>query len=85
MTLKKKDRNYGKDPRVYRTREEENAAKKNDPILMMENRIRFDHAATDEQMEMIRKKAEETIEQAVTFAENSPTSNAMRFADRLFA
>lgn len=73
------------DPRVYRTREEENAAKKNDPILMMENRIRFDHAATDGQMEMIRKKAEETIWQAVAFAENSPTSNAMRFADRLFA
>lgn len=73
------------DPRVYRTREEETAAARNDPILMLENRMRMDHVATEDQFAQVRARAVQTIDRAVTFAENSPPAQMRRFTAGLYA
>ena len=73
------------DPRVYRTREEEAQAAKNDPILRLENRLRAEATVTDAMLEQCRTAARETIDACVAFAEASPAADARRFRSRLFA
>lgn len=73
------------DPRVYRTREEENEARKNDPITNLEKLLLSRGEATPEQLEQTKSEAESVINRCVEFAENSPSADAARFKARLFA
>ena len=73
------------DPRVYRTREEEAQAAKNDPIVRLENRLRAEATVTDAMLERCQAAARETIDACVAFAEESPAADARRFRAGLFA
>jgi len=56
------------DPRVYRTREEEAAAQKNDPLLRMERALNL----SDETIAELRGGALAKINEAIKFCEDSP-------------
>lgn len=60
------------DQRIYRTREEEYAAQKGDPLLRMENYLREHEAATDALLSEHRQRMEARIDEAVRFCEASP-------------
>lgn len=72
------------DPRVYRSREEEQEAWRHDPILRMADALR-QRGATDAQLEACRQEAAATIQEAIAFAESSPAPDAIEFATSLFA
>jgi pyruvate dehydrogenase E1 component alpha subunit len=73
------------DPRVYRTREEEAAAWKNDPILRMEQHLKADGALADEALSAHRQAMLANIEEAVRFCEASPLPDPATLRDDLFA
>jgi pyruvate dehydrogenase E1 component alpha subunit len=60
------------DPRVYRTREEEEAWRARDPIKRFEAFLLEHGIATQEELQEIERRAEEAIQKAVEFALNSP-------------
>ena len=73
------------DPRVYRTREEEAEARKNDPILRMENALKQDPLIDDETLAAHRQIAQTRIDEAIRFAEASPLPDPALLANSLFA
>jgi len=73
------------DPRVYRTREEEAEAWKNDPILRLERRLRADGALDDAAVASRRQAMLEHIEAAIRFCETSPLPDPASLRDDLFA
>ena len=73
------------DPRVYRTREEEAEARKNDPILRLENDLKKDPAVNDEVLAVHRQVAQARIEEAIRFAETSPLPDPAGLQNSLFA
>ena len=73
------------DPRVYRTREEEAEARKNDPILRLENELKKDTAVNDDVLAVHRQVAQARIEEAIRFAETSPLPDPASLATSLFA
>ena len=73
------------DPRVYRTREEEAAAWKNDPILRLETRLKADGVLTDDSISATRHAAKAAIDEAVRFAEASPLADPAKLREGLFA
>ena len=73
------------DPRVYRTREEEASARLNDPILRMEIALKKNPATNDEVLAAHRQSAQERIDSAVRFAEDSPLPDPASLAGTLFA
>jgi pyruvate dehydrogenase E1 component alpha subunit len=74
------------DPRVYRTREEESEARKNDPLLRMETALKHGTpAAADAALETCRQAAHARIETAIHFAETSPLPDPAALTDSLFA
>ncbi len=74
------------DPRVYRTREEETEARKNDPLLHMETALkRGDPAVTDATLDACRRTAQTRIDAAIHFAESSPLPDPASLKDALFA
>jgi len=64
------------DQRIYRTREEESAAKKGDPLLRMEDYLREHEAATDTLFSEHQQQMQSRIEDAVRFCETSPVPDA---------
>ena len=60
------------DPRTYRTREEESAALKGDPLLRMENHLRTHEAATDALLSEHQQQIQVLIDEAIRFCEASP-------------
>ena len=60
------------DLRSYRTREEESAAQKRDPILRMETYLRDHEAATEALLCEPRNQAQACIDEAIRFCEASP-------------
>jgi pyruvate dehydrogenase E1 component alpha subunit len=60
------------DQRIYRTREEESAAQKGDPILRMENDLCEREAATDALLSEHRQRMQALIEDSIRFCEASP-------------
>jgi pyruvate dehydrogenase E1 component alpha subunit len=56
----------------YRTREEIDAWRRRDPILLLERRLRAEGALDDAKAEEIEARAGQRVEQAVAFAEASP-------------
>lgn len=73
------------DPRVYRTREEEEAAWENDPILRLESRLKADGALTDATITSLRQDATNVIDAAIRFSEASALPDPASLADTLFA
>ena len=61
------------DKLVYRTREEEKAWLKKEPIQRFKNVLIDANVLTEEEAEEIRKQSQRLVEEAVIFAENSPS------------
>lgn len=60
------------DPRVYRTREEENYWRARDPIKLFREKLLSEHLFADAQLDDIEASVQAEIEDAVQFAINSP-------------
>jgi len=60
------------DPERYRTPEEVEKEKMNDPIERWAKHLRDEKIATDEQLEAMNKEAEDAVAAAVEFAKSSP-------------
>lgn len=73
------------DPRVYRTREEEEEWKKKDPIKRFEKYLEETTDITKEQLEEINKKVQQEIEEAYQFAINSPDPRVEDLAKYVYA
>ncbi len=73
------------DPRIYRTREEESAAWKNDPILHFEQRLKADGALDDAAIAAHRHAMQTRIDVAIRFCEASPLPEPDSLAGTLFA
>jgi len=73
------------DPRVYRTREEEAAAWKNDPILLLEQRLKSEGVLDDAAVAAHRQAAQTHIDEAVRFCETSSLPDPASLRDALFA
>jgi pyruvate dehydrogenase E1 component alpha subunit len=56
----------------YRSKEEIEAARRVDPISLLESRLLEARLLTDEQVQRIHEQAEQTVQAAVRFAEESP-------------
>ena len=69
------------DPAKYRTREEVESYKKQDPIEMVKSTIIKKKYATKEDLEKIEEKIKNTIKEAVKFAEESPFPDASELYD----
>jgi TPP-dependent pyruvate/acetoin dehydrogenase alpha subunit len=61
------------DPRTYRTKEEETQWEINDPIPRLGERLKETGLATDETLAVIEGEVESLIDEAVAFAEESPS------------
>jgi len=61
---------------AYRTKEEVERARRSDPILILETRLREAHLLTDADVRRIREEAEHAVQAAVQFAEDSPAPPA---------
>jgi len=73
------------DPRVYRTREEEEEWRQRDPILILERRLLSEGLATEEELREIEENARQAIERAVKFAlEESPDPHPSELYDGLY-
>ncbi len=64
------------DPQKYRTKEEVNKYKAQDPILFVKDIITENKFATEAQLEKITEKVKATVLEAVKFAEDSPEPEA---------
>ena len=64
------------DPQKYRTKEEVNKYKAQDPILFVKDIITKNKFATEEQFAEITSKIKATVEESVKFAEESPMPEA---------
>ncbi len=73
------------DPRVYRSREEENEAWKDDPVLRLETHLQAKGQISEEDITRARSATRARINAAVSFAENSPLPDPNSLKDALFA
>jgi pyruvate dehydrogenase E1 component alpha subunit len=73
------------DPRVYRSREEENEAWRHDPILRLEETLKAAGTISDDDIKNARLKTKARIEKAISFAENSPLPDPASLKNDLFA
>ncbi len=73
------------DPRVYRTREEEASAWKNDPILLLEQRLKSEGVLDDAAVAAHRQAAQAGIVEAIRFCETSFLPDPASLRDALFA
>ncbi|MEZ5314750.1 MAG: thiamine pyrophosphate-dependent enzyme [Chlamydiales bacterium] len=60
------------DPGLYRTKTDLEAIKKKDPIVFLKNHLKKCDLLTEEEFEILNKKAKDTILESMTYAENSP-------------
>src|SRR5690606_21959567 len=60
------------DPQKYRTKEEVEEYKQKDPIEMLLKTILDNNFATQEEIDAINKRVDDTVAQSVKFAEESP-------------
>jgi pyruvate dehydrogenase E1 component alpha subunit len=60
------------DAMKYRTKEEAEAAKQRDPIMIYERRLREKGLVNDEQVEQMTADAKHAVDEAVKFADASP-------------
>jgi pyruvate dehydrogenase E1 component alpha subunit len=60
------------DPRTYRSKEEEDAWKQHDPILLFKNRLLETWDIEEQELFSIDQEVEDELQEAVSFAEASP-------------
>jgi pyruvate dehydrogenase E1 component alpha subunit len=60
------------DPAKYRTKEEVESYKAQDPIEMVKNTLLEQKMATEEEIEKINERINDIVEDSVKFAEESP-------------
>ena len=63
------------DPRAYRTKAEEKAWHRRDPIIVLRDKLLSESLCTEEQLDQIKDKAASTIETATKFGLDSPWPN----------
>lgn len=73
------------DPAKYRMKEEVEAWKKRDPLVLFEKVLRDKKLLTDESKANIAKEITQEINEAVEFAEQSPYPDASELADHIWA
>jgi pyruvate/2-oxoglutarate/acetoin dehydrogenase E1 component/TPP-dependent pyruvate/acetoin dehydrogenase alpha subunit len=73
------------DPRAYRTKEEEAAWKARDPIPNFAAKLVEEGIATQEEIDAVEAKVEDSIEGATEFALNSPTPLVEGMEDYVYA
>jgi len=73
------------DARVYRSREEEAAAWRNDPILHLVARLKADGTLTEDSAKTLRDAAQARVDEAIRFAESSPLPDPASLREDLFA
>ena len=73
------------DPEAYRSKEEVNRYRKDDPIPLFRNKLLSDGVATQEEFDQIDAEALKQVEQAVEFAEQSPVPDPSTLADFILA
>jgi len=73
------------DPAKYRTKEEVEAWKKRDPLVLFEKVLRDKKLLTDELKDKIAKGITQEINEAVEFAEQSPYPDASELKDHIWA
>jgi TPP-dependent pyruvate/acetoin dehydrogenase alpha subunit len=73
------------DPAKYRMKEEVEAWKKRDPLVLFEKVLRDKKLLTDESKTNIAKEITQEINEAVEFAEQSPYPDASELADHIWA
>jgi pyruvate dehydrogenase E1 component alpha subunit len=73
------------DPQKYRTKEEVEAYKAQDPIENVLNTIKENKFATDKELELIGKKVKEMVDESVKFAEDSPLPDAAELYKDVYA
>ena len=72
------------DPRVYRTREEESAAWKNDPILRLEARLTDEGSLDGEAIAAHREAIRARIDEAIRFCETSALPDPALLGESVF-
>jgi len=72
------------DPCAYRTREEEQEWKARDPITTLEERLKAEGIATEEEITRIEAEAEAAIKTATDFALNSPWPSPSELYDDVY-
>ena len=73
------------DPRVYRTREEENDAWTREPIARFQKKLREEGLLDDVSVAEEEAAAKAAIEEAIRFAENSPMADVANVTEGVFA
>jgi len=73
------------DNRSYRTREEENGWKEKCPIKRFTAILLEEHVATAEQVEELTRAAEQEVQEAIQFANESPLPNPATVTDYIFS
>jgi TPP-dependent pyruvate/acetoin dehydrogenase alpha subunit len=73
------------DPAKYRMKEEVEAWKKRDPVLLFEKVLRDKKLLNDESKDKIAKEITQEINDAVEFAEQSPYADPSELADHIWA
>lgn len=73
------------DPALYRTKEELEAAKKRDPILLFADILKQEKLLTDAEFEALDKQQKEIVLEAIKFAEESPDPDAVILEEDVFA
>jgi pyruvate dehydrogenase E1 component alpha subunit len=73
------------DPESYRSKEEVERFRKDDPILLFRNKLISDGVATQEEFDQIDADALKEIEQAVQFAEDSPVPDPSTLDEFIYA
>ena len=73
------------DPRAYRTKEEEQAYKDRDPILILSQELKAVGMLSDEEMEAINDEVKSKLKKAMAFSENSPTPDPSELETDVYA
>jgi pyruvate dehydrogenase E1 component alpha subunit len=73
------------DPQLYRTKEEIEQYRKQDPIVLFRQRLADEGLLTDEDTQQLEQQTDEEIEAAVRFAEESPFPDPSTLFDHLYA
>ncbi|MFO7936178.1 MAG: thiamine pyrophosphate-dependent dehydrogenase E1 component subunit alpha [Kiritimatiellia bacterium] len=73
------------DPRIYRTREEEQKAWNKDPIKLFERKLTSENTLTTDEVKALKRKTVDVIANAIKTCEDAPSASAAEFANSLFA
>ncbi|BBB47696.1 alpha-ketoacid dehydrogenase subunit alpha/beta [Pelolinea submarina] len=73
------------DPRAYRTKEEEQAYKDRDPILILSQELKAVGMLSDEEMEAIDSEVKSKLKKAMAYSESSPTPDPSELETDVYA